>query len=78
MGPRGYEYLCNDIFTAKAALLLYSGKPAWMGLACVRLCESSVVGLLSAQVYILGAHIRCAWRGSGKWLRVLFCDSGIL
>lgn len=78
MGPRGNEYLCNDIFAVKAALLLYSGKPSWMGLACMRLCESSVVSLLSAQVSTLGAHIRCAWRGSGKWLRVLFCDSGIL
>lgn len=78
MGPKGNEYLCNGISTDKAALLLYSGKPAWMGLACMRLCESSVVSLLSAQVCILGAHIRCAWRGSEKWLRVLFCDSGIL
>lgn len=36
-----------------------------------------VVGLLSAQVCVMGAGIRCLWCGSRKWLRVLFAGNSV-
>lgn len=57
------------------AFLLNSAQTVWVFASYVAARVSgSVVGLLSEQVCVMGACIRCAQCGSRKWLRGLCAE----